>query len=554
MSFRGDRSVLGPPAYSSYSVRTQEGDPLNERPERYEDWSRGIGDGRDFIPGGVHYATGVHLPKGRIALGPRVRTLNLANDDAADEVLDLESGGRFLWSGAGSRVFRIDLADDGVTSSAQQAASVLSLQTWRGAMFAAIEGANAYVVNPASNVTAGTHAWAANASNDEANAFGISRTSGKGPSLVRGRENKWSRFVPTDTTGIPGIWGVEYAIGGDAAIAQLRSHNYSDYILKADGLYSFGDATEEGNNLLGDLEIFPSAENRWMTIWHNTLLVCSAVGLFRVFGGVQRMTGIEECELNTVAYGNPTAAIGFGRLFYEARNLGTKTVIIQYRLSRGRETSLDAPFTPVAIVDVFEGSCKAMAITAYAGETRLWYGAGGDLRYLKLTIDGTPAEVTAAAAFSANTADSIEDASPTVALSPTYFGSTDTVKYLRKVELSMEGTGQVRLDVAGQQLEADAGDGHVELFSAKRCRGPAALRSRAQAAQRRPRGPEHDLLLRGAAGGGVRLPLRAAAAKRCGPARAHEARRGEGAAGQRADHIRRPRWGGPQGVPRTVRG
>ena len=457
----GGRVPLGPPAYRTLTVRTQEGDPLIERQERYEDWSRGIGDGRDFIPGGELYATGVHLPLGRITVGADIGTVSNLE---TSEITALVASGNYVSAAFGTKVYVHTIGSVGWGTAATLPGSVSSFLHWRGGYLAAVGDDDPYQENDETAVLAGLNSWEANSGDIAARALGLSRTSGTGATPVRGRLNHWSRMVPEDE-GLGGEWGAEISIGGEGLIRQVFSHNYSDYVLKSDGLYSFGQVTDEATNLLGDLETFPSEENRWVAKWHNTLLVCTVAGLYRIYGGVQRTTGIEECELNTIGYDNPTAAAGYGRIFYEARKFGTKTVIIQYRLSRGQETSLDAPFTPISIVDVFDGKCLAMLIHENNGEARLWYGAGpGQMRHLRLTPDGSPAVRRSEVAFSMNTATAIVDSRPTVALSPTYFGSTDTMKYLRKIELSTEGAGVVRVEVAGETMEGDASEGHIEEY------------------------------------------------------------------------------------------
>ena len=469
----------GPLAFEPRMIRTQDGDPRLERSVRYRDWGRGMGAGRE-IQGAVHWAVGVHLPTGRIEMGPEIHALAIPNTAAGDEVLDIEPNGRFLWVACGRRIHRVDLSNDGVTSSAQLGGAVRSIQLWRGVLFAALGDGADYAVNPANNVTAGTHAWADNAFGEKAECFGLSRTSGaRGASLVRGRENMWSRFEPDAASGISGVWGTEYAIGSSSTILRVFEHEHWDLLLKPDGLYTF-DGTSEASNVLGDLRHFASSENRYAFPWHNRLFVCTVAGLVRVIlNAAQRPVGIERSRLNEIHYDNPTAGVGFGRVLYEARRFGSKTAIMQYEIAEQGDAT-DSPFTPTSIVDVVDGQAKAMTITRYDGETRLWFGNGRSIRYFQLSPSGAPVERRDETDFSASTDSSIEDAKPAVALPPTFLDTPDTLKRLRKMEFITEGDGYLRVDVAGEMLGGANGarvnSGRVELYFPKALEGQRRIK------------------------------------------------------------------------------
>ena len=199
-----------------------------------------------------------------------------------------------------------------------------------------------------------------------------------------------------------GDWGVEHPVGESRfGVTAVLSHGLSDYALKEEGLYSFTADDSEDINVLEDLFHFPSKETRWLTPWHDQLLVCTAVGLYRVVEGTAvRTVGGEEIKTaRKRVWMASKAVLGYGQTLYEARRYeedGTeKESIIQYRLREEGDVG-DSPLTPANEPIELTGACRAMTILSrpnfVTDATWLVLGDGSTLRWMRLLSTGEPAE------------------------------------------------------------------------------------------------------------------------------------------------------------------
>ena len=283
-----------------------------------------------------------------------------------------------------------------------------------------------------------------------------------------------------------GEWGVEYEVGDDAlAITSVFSHGQWDWVATDRGLLSF-DANGEAVNVLNDLENMVSEKNRRVTSWGGHLLFSTIGGLYRVIPeGYTRTVGIEEVSLNHVRFGPSLGALAFGRYLYEARPLAdvdtpqpNETVaLLQYRLAEQGDTA-PSPYTAVGIVDVFQQVTVPNATTTMlvvqADGPELVYTAGHNLRRFSLLATGAPKPAERDETFANdpdddNTATLIYHGRPTLAIEGGEYGTYNTPKFYRSVEIVSRGDAQLRVRAAGETLgeDGEAADGYNEFTFAE---------------------------------------------------------------------------------------
>lgn len=419
------------PNWTKDYVATQAGDPTVPRWVRFNDWSRGIGDSRGLIRGGVEYAENAFLGAlGRILPGPVIGTINTGHSSEITCFVDVTLPLTRVLAGGGTKVSEINPATQTVsTVRTVSGGSVLSMALFIDQVAIALGDSNAF-----ERRTSGG-SYSANTDSLYARAFGIS-----GSSLVRGRDAYWSRCEAAAFQ-TRSNWTAEFDIGDKSGkINQVFEHQRFDYILKDEGLYTWDDEAEQEANVLTDLKTWKSPENRSYARWSELLFVPSLAGLYRYQGGLARTVGIEEVPLNEseIASAYPTAMAAFGKWAYVAYYNGTSTWICLMRRAQDGDASMGAPFTLISVVDKFTGKCLAMHVSSLTSPPTLYYGGTtGNVRYFTLTRDGLPS--------------SYHTGTVTVRMSPTDLNSPMTMKFFKSIEVygrNISGSKSIQLQAA----------------------------------------------------------------------------------------------------------
>lgn len=424
-------------------VQTQEGDPMVPRRWAWRDWSRGLGDSRGLVRGSVEYAENAYLGQlGRILPGPAISTIETNAQDVVKAISEVTAPANRIIVGGGTSVVEVNPSTHAVASTNTITGDVLSLHPWRGNQLAiAVGDSNPYVVRSSAG------AYTANTISKNARAFG---KAGDG-TLVRGYLNTWSRNSQQNITTSDG-WSVEYDIGDyDGLVHQVFGHNRWDYVLMSGGLITFDEETSQESNVLGDLEAFASAENRYVFKWYDHIMLCSLAGLYRyIQAGAARPVGIEELEANESEIENayPTAGAAFGRNMWVAYYDGTSTWIIVFRRAKEGDASLGAPFTALSVIDKFTGECRAMHISSLSGSPRLYYGAENDVRHFQLTRDGRPASYRSSGNMK-------------VRFAPSDLGSPLTLKQAINIEVIARNLSAARNIQFAAAWDGDSSDNNV---------------------------------------------------------------------------------------------
>lgn len=423
----------GAPFWEFHRVPTQEGDPAIPHRQRFNDWSRGLGDSRGVHQGAVEHCQFAFLGRvGRILPAHQVNSVTSFVAHSADITCfeDVIAPATRLLIGGGTKVSEVNPATHTLATSLVVGGSVLSMCRYidqvaialgEAVQFYRRDAAGAYSVSTVTSDASGTYRYA--------NSFGI----GALGQLVRGRSFYWSNCSAADFYGTNGNWSTEYDIGNKAhPITQVLSRNQKDFVMKEEGFYSFLLPTASGgggneSNALPDFEAFASAENRSYGFWAEWIMVCSLAGLYRFIDqGAARPVGAEVHNLSESVLQNtyPTAFAGLGVWGYEARYKAStgNTYICMLRRAEQGDANFGSPVLTSSVIDVFAGYCRAMHIVTSNGVPELYYAKGATVAYIVLTPSGTPA--------------AFQTAVPTVVnLSPTDLGSPGTVKYFRSIEV-----------------------------------------------------------------------------------------------------------------------
>lgn len=415
------------PFWKPRQYPTQEGDPTVPRRERYNDWSKGMGDSRGVFKGAVEYGLGYLGMFGRILPAPVINTIATGHDVAVTCFAVVTAPANRVISFGGRYAKEIDPSAHTVSTTEDFGAGVTVLDC---AVFgtstaialgdsALFEWRNSSGVYAANTLTGNLR---------YARAFGLSKTEDGLTGLVRGRTYLWSKCTADDFYGTDGNWGAEYEIGDPSAnITQVGPYAGADYVLKEDGVYTFYARSSAANNVLPALAAFQSSENKRWFAKDNRLFICSYAGLYRLFhNGPARVVGFEEAELNEGTMSNvyPTAGVAFGKwnwtAYYDAT--ANTTYIVMEREARDGDATFGSPSTAVCVIDTFTGKCNAMVIPSKVTSTpELWYGRETSVAWIKLTRDGRPAEYSTTA-------------TTRVLMAPTDLGNPMTTKYFKGVE------------------------------------------------------------------------------------------------------------------------
>lgn len=416
----------GAPQWHPRQVATQEGDPTRPRRFRWNDWSRGLGDSRGAFRGSVEHCEGAFLGLvGRILPGPQISTIETNHDGVVQCFEEVTLPANRILAGGGTKVVEINPTTHAVAATqTMPGGTVMSMQLFHSQVAIALGDSQQFYRRLAD----GTYAVSTTTSDSNgdyryARAFGL-----KGSSLVRGWGYKWSVCDSADFYAANGNWSADYPIGDpNGKINQVFSHNRWDYVLKDEGLFSFDQDTSEEANLLTDFEVFRSSENRWVTRWHDQLLVCSLAGLYRYLQqGAARPVGAEELELNEGVLQNtfPTAASTFGRWAYVAhyRPSTNTTYLVMHRKAREGDATFGSPVTAVCVIDSFTGRCNAMHLTSMGvNGPEMYYARDTDVSWFELTRDGRPAKYRTSGTIQCDFA-------------PNDLGNPMTIKYARGFE------------------------------------------------------------------------------------------------------------------------
>lgn len=409
----------GRPQWIEEMVPTQEGDPSAPRRRRLADWSSGMFDSRGWMAGAVELATNAVLPPGRILPGPDVTDITTLASAAITCFAEVTAPANRVLAGGGTYVIEINPATQAVAASNNIGGTVKSMQLVnQDVAIARGNGNDAYRRSSAG-------AYSAWASGLDADCFGLA-VDGK---LVRGRDTFWSHATADDFYSSSGSWGTEYGIGNAAYdILQVFNHSRWDLILKEDGLWKFDEDTVQFQNVLADLEVFRSTENRSFFRWYDQVFLCTLAGLYRyIAAGAARTVGVEEAQLNESELSNayPTAGVAFGKWAYVAyyKPGTTTTYICMMRRAEDGDASLGSPYTFTSVIDSFSGQCKAMHVSSLPGSPTVYFAKGTSVSYFTLSRDGLPASYR-------------DSGTVTVRMSPSDFGTPQTIKRFRKLEVS----------------------------------------------------------------------------------------------------------------------
>lgn len=398
-------------------IQTQEGDPTVPRRFRWNDWSRGMGDSRGVFRGSVEYAENAFLPLGRILPGPKVTEIALGLDGVVNDILEVTVPAHRVLVCGGTKVEEINPATDAIADTETLSGTLMSMALWKGDQVVVAAGDSVdYYIREADGD------YVQNSISKKARAFGR----GTDNTLVRGFANTWSRCDAQNVTSVDN-WTTDYPIGNDfGMVNQVGAYNRWDYVLKDDGFYSFNeDADSNESSLIGDLESWPSPDNRYWFPWAAHLFVCTRAALYRfIQQGAARPVGIENAALNESELVDtyPTAGVAFGDYGYEARTNGTSTWIVMFRRSMDGDANMGSPYTPVSVIDKFTGECRVMRIITRTATPEVWYGAEQEVRYFNVSPDGRPSVYR-------------DSGSLKVDFAPTDLGSPGTLKYFRGLEI-----------------------------------------------------------------------------------------------------------------------
>jgi hypothetical protein len=433
----------GAPIWQPQRIPTQEGDPVQPRRRRVNDWSRGMGDSRGAFRGAVEYAENAYLgAMGRLLPGPKIHEIETDLGGTVYGLVEVDKPASRILAGGGSKIAAINPSDHAFTiEKTFSSGTVVSMCRYYDMVAVALGDDVDYQVRDEQGT------YVENQIGKKARCFGLVNGD-----LARGYRNTRSLISAQDLITVD-HWSLEMDIGDPVGMVnQIFSHNRWEYVLKDEGLYSFDEETSEEANLLTDLESFASPNNRYVFKWYDHVYVCTQGGLYRyIQQGAARTVGIEEMDLNESELQNaiPTAGVAYGRQIIVAFWDGTNTYIVQGRRSREGDAGFGSPITWLSVLDKFAGECRAMMISSRSGETRVYYGAGGNVRHFGLTLDGRPLEFR-------------DTGTVKVWLAPTDFESAATLKTFTGVEMvgrNLSETRKVQFKARMDDGEAhDVGD------------------------------------------------------------------------------------------------